>query len=556
MFRMPAWDLTVDVVIAGSGAAALSAALTTADKKLETIVFEKGDTLGGTSAMSGAGTWIPANHHARAAGISDSKAEALAYLRAVAPDGWAETEDDLWAAFLDAAPTTLEFLERKTPLRFELIGEPDPMAEAEGGKAFGRMLSPKPLSRRVAGPLAKHIRRSTLPHIFSYSEGLKHDFYGAPVKAAIAMGPTLLKRLFTDEAGQGSALIAGLLRGCLDAGVRIESQMPVVELVQDDSASVVGVVAGIGEKRIRVRARHGVILATGGFEWDTEMLSLHFPGLIDRLASPNTNTGDGQKLARAAGAKLDRMDQANIYPCLPTRYEGRMHGLPITFQADAHAIIVNGKGRRFASELDFNLGESLDKRDFVTRQPINMPAYLVADRRFVEQGRSFRHFAAKQKGWLIKASTLEELARKISVPEHALKATVARWNESAVAGRDKDFKRGESVWERYKSGVEGDAIASYLGTIEKAPFYAMSFNRCIIGTKGGPRTDREGRVLRDDKSVIAGLYCAGIAMANPIGTRAVGPGTTIGPCLTWGFICGRSIAASQLGDLNAARLPT
>ena len=543
---MKDWDQVVDVVVAGSGAAGLSGALTAARRGLEVLVVEKSAKLGGTTAMSGAGTWIPANHHAAAAGIHDSKAAALLYLHQTAPAGWADSEADLWAAFVDCAPEMLRFVEENTPLRFELIAEPDPFAEVGGGRLHGRMLSPLPLSRGVAGRFANRIRRSTLPQTFSYGEGLRHDFWGTPVRAALAMGPTLAKRLLTGEVGQGNALVAGLLAGCVEAGVRFATSTPVCELVQDDVGAVVGIVAMADGTTERIRARRGVLLATGGFEWDREMLDRHFPGIKDRLGSPDTNTGDGQRMALAVGAQLSRMDQANIYPTLPTRYEGKLHGLPITFQAAPHAIVVNGSGRRFASEFDFNIGERLDERDTVTGAPVNSPAFLVSDRRFMRGALAFRRYARLQRGWIVSAPTIPALARKVGLPEGPLADTVERWNGFCGLGRDGDFRRGETAWERYKAGLnEGETVGGALGSIEVPSFYAMSFNRSILGTKGGARTDASGRVLRGDGSVIAGLYSAGLVMANPIGTRAVGPGTTIGPCLTWGYICGLSLASKN-----------
>jgi len=141
----------------------------------------------------------------------------------------------------------------------------------------------------------------------------------------------------------------------------------------------------------------------------------------------------------------------------------------------------------------------------------------------------------------VKASTLGQLATRIGLPPGELEATVARYNQFCATGRDDDFHRGETVWDQFKAGGPKNA----LGCVEEAPFFAMPLNRSILGTKGGARTNAKGQVLRPDGSVIAGLYAAGLSMANPIGTRAVGPGTTIGPNLTWGFICGSALLADN-----------
>jgi len=148
----------------------------------------------------------------------------------------------------------------------------------------------------------------------------------------------------------------------------------------------------------------------------------------------------------------------------------------------------------------------------------------------------------KEPGWFREAASIEKLARLIALDPASLAATVARFNGFARAGRDEDFHRGETAWEKFYTGDPARPGGNgALGAIERPPFYAAPYLRAILVTKGGPRTNARGQVLRADGSVIAGLYCAGVAMANPIGSKAVGAGTTIGPCLTWGFIAARNL---------------
>ncbi|SDR63929.1 3-oxosteroid 1-dehydrogenase [Rhizobiales bacterium GAS113] len=536
--------LTRDVLIVGSGSAALSAALRASVGGMSVRVFEKTSLIGGTSAMSGAGTWVPANHYAREAGLEDSVEDAIAYLRAASPEDWQAEEGELWTAFARAAPQMLEFVEKHTPLRFALTEEPDTMPERPGGKVRGRMLSPKPLGKRILGKFARQIRHSTLPHLFTYQEVYDGDLYHRPISTILRFGPRLVWRFLTKTRAQGSALITGLLKGCLDHGCEIETDARIVELLIDPiGGRVIGLVSQTGGMRSSYFARRGVIIASGGFEWNAELLAEHFPGGVNFLGSPRSNEGDGQRLAAAVGAKLARMDQANIYPALPTRYEGKSHGIPLVFQAEKHAIVVDCSGKRFISEYDFNIGEALDRRDPVTGQPIHLPAWVIADRRFLRQGPPLIWYARKSPGWLIRAPSVRALAEKIGVPANELTKTVDRYNRFCMLGQDLDFHRGESVWEQFKAGGPNNA----LGSIERAPFFAVPFGRSILGTKGGARTNADSQVLRPDGSVIAGLYAAGLAMANPIGTRAVGPGTTIGPNLTWGFICAESLLKDNYG---------
>ena len=534
-------DCRPDVIVVGSGAAALSAALAAAVGGASVLILEKSEKVGGTSAMSGSGTWVPLNHHGLSAGFSDSPEEVLTYLRAASAPGWAEKEEPLWRSFIEHAPKMLAFVERHTPLRFALVDEPDPQAEKPGGKLRGRMLSPKPLSRRLLGPLARKLRRSTLPHIFTYQEMIDENPYGTPVRAVLRLWPRLLARLITDSAAQGNALIIGLLRGALDHGCRLELATRAVELIVHPSGRVAGVEVEWLGKRARLLASRGVLLATGGFEWDPELFQKNFPGALGFIGSPRTNTGDGQKMAARIGAAMERMDQALIHPLMPATYEGRLHAMPASYHLHRHALAVDRHGHRFCSEHDYNLGEAIDRCHELSMQPLHLPCWLIADSRLLKGAWMFRWYARKQKGWMRKAATLEALSVAIDVRADVLGATVERYNRFARAGCDKDFHRGESIWERYKAHAkDGDGNIS-LGTVECPPFIAVPLNRCTVGTKGGPRTNDRGQVLRPDGSIIGGLYCAGNAMANPIGTRAVSGGTTIGPCLTWGYICGTNL---------------
>jgi 3-oxosteroid 1-dehydrogenase len=527
-----------DVIVIGSGAAGLVCALVAAVGGLRVVVLEKSDKLGGTSAMSGGAVWVPANHHGRAAGVADSPAEALTYLRATAPEGWHNAEDALWAAFAEASGPMLEFVEAYTPLRFSLTPEADVWLDAPGAKQFGRMVSPGLLPKSLMGPHAKRLRTSTHPMIFTYQEHIAFDVFRHPARSLLRLGPRLLSRWLRGSRGKGAALIIGLVRACLEHGCTLLAGSRAVELTADTEGSgVTGVVLEQNGARAAITARVGVLLASGGFEWDAERLARHFPGPTDRIASPRTNEGDALRLAEPLGAALAHMDQALIYPLLPIRYEGDGHGMPAPFHLDPGAILVNRHGKRFVSEDTLDIGEALDQRDAATGEPLHLPAWLVADPRFLTW--VVRWYARFAPGWVKKARTVEELAEKIDLPGTALCETVERYNRFCAQGRDEDFHRGESKF-RNKRWEQGKPV---MRAIDGPPYIAVPFNRMVIITKGGLRTNERGQVLRQDGSVIAGLFCAGAAMANPIGTRAVSAGTTLGPNMTWGYICARTMLA-------------
>ncbi|WP_213881436.1 FAD-dependent oxidoreductase [Pseudomonas sp. dw_358] len=539
---VPDRELHCDVVVVGSGSAALSAALTAAVGGLKVLVIEKTQWLGGTSAMSGGATWAPANHHARAAGISDSSAEALAYLRASAPAGWQASEDALWRRFSEAAGPMIQLLEQHSPVRFELTDEPDPLPEHPGAKAGGRMLGPRSLSRwqlgrAGIGGLARWLRPSPLPQYYSYHEIIGLDVYHHPLAVAVRLAPRLLWRWLAGTRSKGAALIAGLLAGCRRHGCRFERRTRATHLIVDEQGRVSGLWARQGEDNLKVVARRGVLLASGGFEWDAARLAEHFPGPVDFIASPRSNEGDAHRMAQAAGAQLAHMDQANINPAMPWRYEGQAHCLAVFFHYEPNAIIVNRHGQRFVNEFTFNLGEALDERD-ASGAPLHLPAWVIADSRLLTRAPLLRWFHRFDRRWLVRARNVEQLAQKIGVPAAALQATVQRFNGFCRSGVDEDFARAGAA---HGLAETDRRIHAGLQAIEHGPFIALPFNRTFLATKGGPRTDERGRVLRPDGSVMHGLYCAGVAMANPIGTRAVGAGTTLGPNMTWGYICARDM---------------
>ena len=506
-------SLDCDVIVVGSGAAGLSAALAAAHDGAKVVVLEKSRWLGGTSAMSGAGTWVPGNHHMTAAGIDDSPEETLAYIRGAAPPGWQQDEDELWRVLAEQSAPMLKFLEDETPLRFELVNHPDLYAEAPGGRPFGRMVSVLPISRYRLGRLWNRVRPSVKTQLFTYRE-LVDGVLKNPVRGTLGMAPTLAWRLLTGQAGAGNGLVIGLARGCLDKGCRIELDAAVTRLAMDGDT--------------------GVVLATGGFDWNRELMAKHFPGL-DLTGAPDTNTGDGQAMAAEAGAELAHMDQALISPATFTTYEGRRHAQPLLETYAAHVILVNRHAKRFVSEGSPALGVAVDERG-PDGKPRHLPAWRIFDSRYAKAMTLSMHFGSKEKGFIRKADTIEALAKEVGLDPLTLRATVDRFNGWSKQGVDRDFHRGETVWERFYTKDRA------LGTVEQGPFYAAPFLYVSLGTKGGPRTNRHGQVLRPDRSVIGGLYCVGLAAASPIGTKAVGAGTTIGPFLTFGYVAGKAIA--------------
>ncbi|MCC7049150.1 MAG: FAD-binding protein [Alphaproteobacteria bacterium] len=514
-------------------------ALAAARGGLSVLVAEKSRYIGGTSAMSGGCAWIPCNHHMARLGETDSPEEALTYIRSVAPPGWAEREEPLWQAFVRNGPEMLRFAEANSPLRFGVGLEPDAYAEAPGGKRRGRNVSPRPIAMRAAGALADRIRPTPALDSFTYNELADTQFMAHPFQGMLRFGLRSFWRKLRGQHAMGTALIVGLVRGCQDAGAEIMAEAPARELIAE-SDRVIGARIERQGRTQTIRARRGVLLATGGFEWNAEMMARYLPGPVELIGSPDTNTGDGQRMAEAVGAKLDRMDQSLIYPTKQITYEGRPHGAPTKDLKLPHIMLVNKAGRRFVNEVQINIGLAFEIRDPETRQPVNLPAWRIFDRQYA---RKYPHAlpATRKPPLLYQADSLRALAALIDVDPAGLEDSARRMGDFARRGRDDDFGRGTHIWDTLLLGDQAHRPNPVLGTIERPPFYAVPFRASYLGTKGGPRTNEHGQVLRPDGSRIAGLYAAGNVMANPIGSKAVGAGTTIGPVLTWGYICGRSL---------------
>jgi 3-oxosteroid 1-dehydrogenase len=279
------------------------------------------------------------------------------------------------------------------------------------------------------------------------------------------------------------------------------------------------------------------VLASGGFEWNEQMMAEHFPGPVEWTGSPSTNTGDGHRMAAEVGARLDRMDQALLFGTKAVPYEGQVRGAPAGDYYLPHSMVVNRHGQRFMNEKEMNIGLAFDERDPDSGEPLHLPAWRIYDSQFASK---YAMALPKTNAYAtcFRDTTLQGLAGQIGIEPVGLVETAARFSRFARAGQDEDFGRGATFWDRRRMTDPNNKPSPTLGSIEVPPFYAYPFKASFLGTKGGPRTNERGQVIDKQGEAIPGLYAAGNVMANPFGTKAVGAGTTLGPCLTWGYICG------------------
>lgn len=536
-----------DVVVLGTGAAGLTAALRAHAEGARVAVFEKADKVGGTSAWSGGMVWIPCNHHMAELGISDSKEEVLTYLESLS---LGLIDPAMASAYVDHGAEAIRWLEDNTPARFQIIPHfPDYHPEHPGGKPDGGRSLENPLysfhelgewagrvttgRQLAAGAAGTHITLSETP--------LGH---GAPRGVP---AEELARRQREDLRGAGQGLVGMLLRGCLDRGVEPRTQARAVELVTEGSR-VTGVRLDTPEGPLEVTARGGVVLATGGFEWDPELARAFLRGPLERPVSIETNTGDGLRMAMKVGAALGNMREAWWTATIDVP-DGRGGVIPWMVNGERtrpHTIMVNRQGVRFTNEAaNYNaIGAALHNIDVTSYTYANLPSWMVLDRFYLERYSVGGYRGdGPTPGWLTEAPTLAALAEQLGIPAGALEAAVERWNGFCAAGEDLDFGRGKSAHDQWwgDPALTGDATAS-LGPLDQPPFYAVEVHIGALGTKGGPRTTRDAQVLDVDGTPIPGLYAAGNVMASVMGMTYGGAGGTLGPGVAFGFAAGRHAA--------------
>ncbi|HTY30377.1 FAD-binding protein [Mycobacterium sp.] len=536
------WDHEVDVVVLGSGAAALTAALTAAVAGASVGVFEKAQTVGGTTAVSGGIAWIPA--HNRSPDGELTVADALRYLRA---QSLGTMDDALVETFVRTGPAMLDFVEAHSGVRFEIAtGFPDYRPELPGGRpAGGRSQSPVPFDLTELGEWATRIT--------SFPADWSNVGFDAETRAR-------LHAAIDERAGQlcvaGTALIAGLLKGLLDAGVTPRVNARAEELIAE-VGEITGVRVEASGKSMSVRARRGVILGTGGFEWDPALAQAFLRGPMHGAVSPPYNTGDGLRMAMAHGADLANMGEAWWVPIVQIpgdTIEGQPRSRSVRLERTRpRSIIVNSAGKRFVNEAcDYNsmagAFQYLDPRGGY----VNDRAWMVFDSVHLQR----YGFLGVEPGqpapdWFCESADLAELAAKTGIDADGLARTIGEWNRHVAAGADPDFGRGSSAYDGYWGDDSAITLAGKtLGPIDTAPFYAVPICIGAMGTKGGPRTDPDGRVLHVSGEPIPGLFAAGNAMAGVTGRAYGGAGGTIGPAMVFGYRAGHAAATGKSVDLQ------
>ncbi|MEZ5159709.1 MAG: 3-oxosteroid 1-dehydrogenase [Marmoricola sp.] len=547
-----------DVIVVGAGGAGMSAALAAGHQKLDTVLIEKSDYFGGSTARSGGGVWIPGNHALREAGqVSPDDAEqAKLYLDSIVGDAVPKLRRD---THIDRGPEVMDFINKTTPVRFKWVPNySDYLPEQPGGRPEGRSVEPVPMDASFLGDELAHLHpaytKAPANMIVTQADFRKISLGLRTIKGPITMFMVLFKRLIAMVArrkmyAMGNAICIGLRQGLIDAKVPVVYNTELVGLVVENGR-VVGVEVEQDGERRQVMARKGVILGSGGFEHSQELREKWLPQPTDSGWSTGSknNTGAGIEAGIAAGAAIDLMDDAWWGPTIP------LPSGPWFCLAERNlpgSIIVNSAGERFMNEALPYVEATHEIYKAHEQGPAAVPAWMIIDQRYRNRylfaGLTPRTpFPGRwlKSGAVQKGATLDELAGRIDVPADALKATVERFNGFATSGVDEDFHRGESAYDKYYSDHTVKPNPS-LHVIDEAPFYAVKIVPGDLGTKGGLVTDENARVLRADGSVIPGLYASGNVSSAVMGNTYAGPGATIGPALVFGYLAALEIAAEE-----------
>ncbi|WP_157017213.1 FAD-dependent oxidoreductase [Mesorhizobium xinjiangense] len=553
-----------DVVVLGSGAGGMSAAVFAALDGARVLLVERTEYLGGTSAYSAATTWIPLTHHAATVDAEDSFEKVSRYLdRAVGN----RSPRAMRAAFLDAGAGVVEELEQRTEVKFRPRPfHPDYLYELEGATSCGRALEPEPFEAAGLGEALKLIRppipeftvlggmmvdRDDIPHLMKIGKSLKSTAYSARL-----IGKYYLARLRHGRDSRllmGNALIGRMLASAQRLGVDIVTQAETIAL-RAEGNSVGGLTLRQGETEREIAVVGGIVLATGGFARHPRMRQEKLPQPAPEFSpSAPGHTGALHDLAFNLGAYHS---DEGVQPCFwaPCSHRRRKDGTVAVFphfvfdRSKPGIISVGRDGRRFVNEsTSYHLfGASQFAADV---DGSHIPAYLIADATALAKygmgmirpgGGDIKSFLAD--GYLTEGVTLDILAAKLGIDAEGLKDSVARMNRYATTGVDKDFQRGTTVYER----ANGDPVHGpnpTLGKLETAPYYAVKLWPGDIGSAMGLVGDENARLLRRDGSVIEGLYACGNDLQSIMGGVYPGPGITVGPAIVFGAIAARDAAA-------------
>ncbi|WFU43333.1 FAD-dependent oxidoreductase [Bradyrhizobium sp. CB82] len=568
-------NINCDLLVIGSGAGGLAAAVTGASLGLDVIVIEKEAQLGGTTAWSGGWMWIPRNPLAKAAGIAENPEQPKLYLQHELADGYDAARVEI---FLAQGPRMVDFFQRETHLAFVDGNQiPDFHGKSPGAVTGGRSVCAAPIDGRELGPRIRDLKPpldEAAPFGMGIASGadLRHFLNVRSSPTSFLHVARRLTRHMLDllrfgrgmHLVNGNALVARLLKSADALGVRIMPATPARSLL-NDGARIVGANVGHDGATFDIQARRGVVLACGGFPHDTARkaaLFAHAPtGNEHWSAAPASNTGDGIRLGEAAGGRLrdDVSDPGAWAPVslVPHRDGSVGHFPHLIERAKPGLIMVRSDGARFANEAD-SYHDVMKALFAATPKGAPAEAWAICDARFLKRyglGRvrppPFPVSPWVRNGYLKRGASIEALARACDISAEELAATIEHYNRFAARGEDPAFGRGDTPYNR----VQGDMAHlpnPCVAPIESGPFYAVKIVAGSLGTFAGLNTDEHARVLDAQSKPIDGLYAVGNDMASIMAGRYPSGGITLGPAMTFGYIAAHHAGGIPLENNRSA----
>ncbi|MEZ2720331.1 FAD-dependent oxidoreductase [Paenalcaligenes hominis] len=555
----------VDLIVVGSGAGGLSTAVVAKKRGLNVVVLEKAPVFGGTTAFSGGVLWIPGNSVSKAAGVHDTKDAALEYMKNETGEYFNEAAVDL---FLEKGPEMVDFFQQNTTVQFIPTLYPDYHPTVPGGVDIGRSILAKPFDIRELGKEKERLRppletitfigmmfnssNADLKHFFNATKSLRSFLYVVKRLANHIKELALYKRGV--HVTSGNALAARLAKSAFDLGIPILTSTAVVELIEGQEG-IAGVRTQGAEGEKTILAKHGVVLAAGGFPHDKERLKHAFPhvqrGGTHHSPAPIDNTGDGVRLAESVGAdfQVKYPSAAAWMPVsLPPLSGGRQGVFPHLLDRYKPGVVgVNRYGQRFTNESEsyHDVGAAMIK-DGAQGQQTEM--WLICDQKTMSKyGLGYAKPAPMplggliKSGYLLKGQTLADLALQCGINAQRLEQTIAEYNVGAKQGKDTQFQRGETSFNRYLADPEHQPNPC-VAPVEQGPFYAVHVLMGDLGTFDGIQTSVTGEALRSDGTIIPNLYVVGNDRASIMGGNYPGAGITLGPILTFGYVTANAIA--------------
>ena len=565
------FDEVFDVLVVGSGCGGLTAALTAdISNPSKVLVIEKGHLIGGTSATSGGVIWIPNNHHAQKCGADDSIAEAKEYLKATIPEQ--EFNEPLIDAYLEHGPKMVRFMEDNTDARYTSLEHyPDYFQDAPGVKLGNRALEPLPISAKTLGDDVDNLHPSGPQTILFGRYGVNFEeshafttqspgWFRLFIKIFFSYWldlPWRIKRKRSRRLAFGAASVTRLITSLKKRSIPIWRSTELKEYIIEDNR-VVGAIVNKEGKIIRIKAQRGIIVASGGFGQNQAMREQYLPKPTnaDWGCEPKTNTGDPIREAEKIGAQLKFMDKAWWVTTVKAPNEDfpRLSEIEKSLPGN---YTVNKSGKRFSNESQNYLTFMLDVLEKQKMGESCSPMFMIFDSNHRKNypvgplmpGKFFPDFLVKMvhKDWfgsefLTSAKTIDELAKKTGIDCDALKETVQKVNSYSKTGKDLDFQRGDSERDRFSG--DQSLVNPCLGPVDTPPFYAMKIDPGEFATCGGMVINKNGQVLDNNNQIIPGLYATGNCTPALL-TTYPGPGATIGPAMTFGFIAAKHVSGSN-----------